>query len=164
MTAMASTDARQLRDLKIRAQPLTAEAFAPYGRVMSAERVPLEMRDGHFTANIAALGGVPQMVRGVNRHMDHSQLFVPMNGARTLVVVAPRDQPADSFDADTIVAFVADGSVAYTFDAGTWHIEPKALDEANCHVINVQTDVYKTYPELIHLDEACAVRLSVTLD
>ncbi len=158
---MAAT--QQLREIVLKARPLTPDAFAPYGRVIAEERLPMEQLDGRFTANVAVLGPVPERMGGINRHMDHTQLFIPLRGAATLVVVAPRDVTIDRFDPDRIEAFVADGSFAYTFDAGTWHIEPKAIDPANNRVINVQTDVYRQYTELVRLEDSCGVRVKLAL-
>lgn len=158
---MATTN--QLREIVVTAQPLTPEAFAPYGRIVDEKREPLEMRDGHFTANVAVLRPASETLGGINRHMDHTQVFVPLNGCRTLVVVAPRDVPAKGFDAGKIEAFVADGSVAFSFDAGTWHIEPRALDAANNRVVNVQTDVYSRYTEVVRVEEECGVRVTLRI-
>ena len=154
---------QQLREIVLRVRPLTPEAFAPYGRVIDTDREPMEQLEGRFTANVAVLGPVPEQVGGINRHMDHTQLFIPLRSAQTLVVVAPRDVTMDHFDPDRIEAFIADGTFAYTFDAGTWHIEPKAVDPANNRVINVQTDVYRQYTELVRLEDACAVRVKLAL-
>jgi ureidoglycolate lyase len=153
------TATAQLREIVLRARPLTPEAFAPYGRVIAEERLPMEQLDGHFTANVAVLRPIPETMGGINRHMDHTQLFIPLRGAQTLAVVAPRDLTLEAFDPDRIEAFVADGSYAYTFDAGTWHIEPRAIDPANNRVINVQSDVYPSYTEHIRLEESCGVRV-----
>jgi ureidoglycolate hydrolase len=160
---MAATPTRQLREIVLKARPLTPDVFAPYGRIIAEDRLPLEQLGGHFTANVAVLGLVPDHLGGINRHMDHTQLFIPLRGARTLVVVAAPDVPMDGFVPDRLAAFVADGTFAYTFDAGTWHIEPKAIDPANNRVINVQSDVYRAYTELIRFDEASGVRVKLVL-
>ncbi len=163
---MATTQVQQglrQREITVRAQPLTAEAFAPYGRVLGPEREALEMKEGRFTARVMTVQRVPATLERINRHLDHTQLFVPLAGARTVLVVAPPEVPAAGFDPSTIAAFVTDGTQTVIFHTGTWHIEPRALDADECRVINVQTDVFRAHTELIRLEEelGVVVRLEV---
>jgi ureidoglycolate hydrolase len=105
---------------------------------------------------------VPPTVGRINRHMDHSQMFVPLSGDRTVVVVAPPDVPMEGFDAGRIAAFVTDGRTTIIFLPGTWHIEPRALEKDACQLINVQTDVFREHTELIDLaGEGITVHLQV---
>ena len=158
---MAATT--ETRTLTVTAQPMTAEAFAPYGRVVGDQREPLQMQEGQFTARLMTVQRVPETIRRINMHTDHNQLFVPLNGDRLVVIVAPPDVPADRFDATTIAAFVTDGKQTFLFHPGTWHIEPRALDRDSCQVINVQTDVYRDHTTLIHLDEQAGVRVQLEI-
>ncbi len=136
----------------IKVQPLTAEAFAPYGRVVENDRQPLQMQDGVFTARYMTVRRVPETVDHVNMHTDHSQMFVPLGGDKLVVIVSPPDQKAESFDPTSIAAFLADGTQTFIFHPGTWHIEPRAADKDTCDVINVQTDVFQKWTTLIHLE------------
>jgi ureidoglycolate lyase len=150
------------REVTVRARPLTPEAFAPYGRVVEDGREALLMQEGQFTARRSTVKRVPPTVDRINRHMDHSQMFVPLNGDRTVVVVAPPDVPFEGFDPSRIEAFVTDGTSTVIFHPGTWHIEPRALDKDECRLINVQTDVYRQHTELIDLaGEGITVHLEV---
>ncbi len=155
----ATTEAK--RAVTIKAQPLTAEAFAPYGRVVAAEREPLQMEEGKFTARLMTVKKVPERIDHINMHTDHSQMFVPLAGDRLVVIVAPPAEPAEGFDPSTIAAFVTDGRQTFIFHPGTWHIEPRALDKDTCQVINVQTDVFRDYTTLIHFDDV-QVRLELS--
>ena len=48
------------------------------------------------------------------------------------------------------------------FHPGTWHIEPRALGQDECQVINVQTNVFRDHTELVKLaDAGWLVRLDV---
>jgi ureidoglycolate lyase len=136
------------REITLRAEPLTPEGFAPFGRVVTAEREALQMQEGHFTARLMTVKRAPQTVSRINRHMDHSQMFVPLRGDRTVLVVAPPDVPLEGFDAGRIAAFVTDGTSTVIFHPGTWHIEPRALGKDECQVINVQTNVFREHTEL----------------
>jgi ureidoglycolate lyase len=142
------------REITLKVQPLTAEGFAPFGRLVTDERETLQMREGHFTARLMTVQRAPQTVDHINRHMDHSQMFVPLNGDRTVLVVAAPDVPEEGFDAARIAAFVTDGRSTVIFHPGTWHIEPRALDKDACQVINVQTDVFREHTELVKLADA----------
>ena len=145
--------------ITVKVQPLTAEAFAPYGRVVEADREDLIMQRGKFTARLMTVRRVPEIVDHVNMHTDHSQMFVPLNGDQQVVIVAPPDQKGDSFDSNSVAAFLTDGKQTFIFHPGTWHIEPRAVDKDNCQVINVQTDVFREYTELIPLKPAVRIEL-----
>ena len=84
----ATTEAK--RSVTIKAQPLTAEAFAPYGRVVKAEREALQMEEGKFTARLMTVRRVPERIDHINMHTDHSQMFVPLAGER---LAAHQDEP-----------------------------------------------------------------------
>ncbi len=142
------------REITLKVQPLTVEGFAPFGRVVTDERETLQMQEGHFTARLMTVQRAPQTVDHINRHMDHSQMFVPLNGDRTVLVVAAPDVPEEGFDAARIAAFATDGKSTVIFHPGTWHIEPRALDKDACQVINVQTDVFREHTELVKLADA----------
>lgn len=149
-------------DIIVRVQPLTAEAFAPYGRVVEPDqRQPLHMKEGQYTARLMTVESLPDRVTRINRHMDHSQMFVPLGGDPFVVVVAPPDEPGQGFDASTVVAFATNGRQTVIFDAGTWHIEPRSLEKPSCQVINVQTDVSPKHTELISIEEECGVAVAV---
>lgn len=163
MPKMTTQPAGTGRHVTVHATRLTAEAFEPYGRVISTARADLTRKDGDFTARLHVSHRVPAVIENINRHMDHSQLFIPLGGAPVVIVVAPPDQPMDGFDPSTIVAFVADGTQAFTFDAGTWHIEPRALVSDTCNLINVQTRGYERHTELIRFAEH-HVNVALTVD
>ena len=143
----------------VKVQPMTAESFAPYGRVLGAEREDLIRTAGQFTARLMTVRRVPETVDHVNMHTDHSQMFVPLAGEKLVVIVAPPDQPAEGFDSSSIAAFLTDGKQTFIFHPGTWHIEPRALDKDECQVINVQTDVFRSHTTLIELTPPVTVEL-----
>jgi ureidoglycolate hydrolase len=150
---------RDVVEIVVEAQPLTAEAYAPYGRLIGAEREPLRQQEGSFTARLMTVHRVPRVVTAVNRHRDHSQTFVPLSGAPTVLIVAPPTVPFEGFDPRQIVAFVNHAGCAFTFDPGTWHTEPRALAADACDVVNIQTDVSPEHTDLVHLEQDCGVRV-----
>ena len=118
------------------AQPLTAQAFAPYGDVLSAEGAPdkminaglcgrfhdrarLDFSDGRAGVSIfdAQPRTLPYTFDLVERHPDGSQCFVPMSGAPFLVIVAPDEGRAPGAP----LAFLTAPGQAVNFHRGTWH-------------------------------------------
>ena len=118
---------------EIRTEPLTAEAFAPYGEVLEAtgdfrlinaglcrrhhDRARLDFGPGGragisvFKAELRAL---PYAFDLIERHPEGSQAFLPMSADPFLVIVS------DGPDA-TPRAFVTDGAQGINLRRGTWH-------------------------------------------
>jgi ureidoglycolate lyase len=114
-------------------EPLTAEAFAPFGEVIAADaaRTAYAINDGssqrfHALGHVDLDGGsavlsifraqprtLPFTVAMLERHPRGSQAFVPLTGAPYLVVVA--------LDPERPRAFLARGDQGVNFRKGTWH-------------------------------------------
>lgn len=140
------------------ALPITADAFAPYGWLVSAEgRAGHAINDGSSLRvdevgelALTAQGGAPCLAlfrararspRGpwqtLERHRLGTQTFVPLAGARYVVLVALGD---DAPDPATLAAFVVRGDQAVTLRAGTWHHGLLALDDGDFVVIERRAD------------------------
>jgi len=125
-----------MRDLT--PEPLTAEAFALFGRVIEAsdEAVKLDINHGHAIrydrladVDVADAGGTAAIslfrakplgepvLRTFERHPLGSQSFMPLSGRPYLVAVAP---PGD-FDPARIRLFRAAGHQGVHYKKGTWH-------------------------------------------
>lgn len=119
-------------------EPLTAEAFAPFGRVIEASdaAVKLDINQGHAIRydrlaeiDVADEGGTPvislfrakplgePVLRAFERHPLGSQSFIPLSGRPYLVAVAP----AGDFDPAAIRLFRAEGDQGVHYRKGTWH-------------------------------------------
>ncbi len=126
-------------------QPLTRDAFAPFGQVIeTGGRAAKSINQGHTARfgdladlDVTSENGVPTLsifrsnplpwplaLHQMERHLLGSQAFIPLNGRNWLVVVAP---PGD-FDRAQIRAFWATGQQGVNFTAGTWHHFSLALD------------------------------------
>ena len=151
------------RTVRVKAQPITAENFAPYGRLVTVERGGLSLREGHFTARLMTVERVPQRLNRINRHLDHTQLFIPLGGAPFAIFVAPPDEPAEGFDPRKIVAFTTNGQTAVIFHVGTWHIEPRALQADTCRLINVQSNVSLENTELVAIEDELGVTVELAV-
>jgi ureidoglycolate lyase len=126
-------------NMKVKAEPLTAEAFAPFGKVVDVSRHTLHCQPGEYTARLHALERAQSLVRRVNRHSDHEQLFVPISGHKLLITVATDDHQ--------LRAFVNDGTQAWTFGVNVWHNAPRGLDSDDATVINVQGSQFTAHTE-----------------
>jgi ureidoglycolate hydrolase len=144
--------------LTIRAEPLTAEAYARFGIVVAASRHRLHCEPGQYTARLHRLDPVGERFVKINRHLDHEQLFVPLTGGPLLLVVAPQELPGSRFDPGQVRAFVNDGSLAWTYGMGVWHFAPRAIG-GEAAVLNVQGSRYLAHTEIVAMEPAVAVEL-----
>lgn len=127
-------------------EPLTAEAFVPFGSVIEASdaAVKLDINQGHAVrydrlAEIDAAdgGGVgvislfrakpldDLVLKAFERHPLGSQSFMPLSGRPYLVAVAP----AGEFDAAQVRLFRAEAHQGVHYRKGVWHHFLLVLDE-----------------------------------
>lgn len=132
--------------LRLKAKPLCAEAFAPFGDVIDARTsaaFPINAgrtQRHHDLAKVQTLGAnahtlinifvsqpitLPLKLTFLERHPQGSQAFMPLNGERFVVVVAP---PGDQVDPESVRAFVTDGRQGVNYAAGTWHAINSVLE------------------------------------
>lgn len=114
------------------AEPLTAEAFGPFGDVLEAPASPgrttidaaLANRRPHakptFYVSVKEPSALPLASTTMERHVHSSQSFVPMEAGRWLVIVAPHaaDGGPDMIRAR---AFLARPDQGVTYGADVWH-------------------------------------------
>lgn len=131
----------------IEAVPLRRELYAKFGDVIEASGANGGFRSAnqgtaqkseHLAELIDRRGAranlsvfrcaprqVPFEVALLEKHEASTQVFVPMNGSRYLVIVALGD---DRPDLSTLAAFVATGAQGITYRPGVWHHPMVALD------------------------------------
>lgn len=143
------------RTIRLKAEPLTPEAYAPFGGIVQASTLQLHCSDGQYTARLMTLEPAPTRIGRINRHFDHAQLFVPITNDPMLIVVAPGHVSGERFDPESVRVFTTDGTQAFTFNVGTWHIAPRALNgKTDAKVINVQGSRYEQHTELIDFEQS----------
>jgi ureidoglycolate lyase len=125
--------------MNIQLQPLTADAFKPYGDVIDVSAnnqiIPINYGLTHRHHNLANIdvtdqGGkaivnifrsqpiaLPFQVRIMERHPLGSQAFMPLGGKPYVVVVAP----AGEFNSGALQAFLASPEQGVNYHKGTWH-------------------------------------------
>jgi ureidoglycolate lyase len=135
---------------KLQARPLTGEAFAPFGQVVSVDAAGKSVTMNQGTAqrfdwaaklkNTRALAQpnlvvvrctpkkLPFLAQLVEQHANSSQTFIPMICARYLVCVAP-PTATGAPDVAQLQAFIASPGQGINYNAGTWHHPLIALDE-----------------------------------
>jgi ureidoglycolate lyase len=120
-----------IRTICLIAQPLTREAFAPYGEVIG-ERGGVEVDlDGGAPSVVAqTVEARPLSFDFLGRHRRTEQVFAPLGGARSIIAVAaPSDENSDLPDIQKMAAFLVDGTCAFKLHRGTWHTSAFPLSE-----------------------------------
>jgi ureidoglycolate lyase len=132
----------------IHAQPLSADAFAPFGSVIAiADRTGRPVNQGRAqrfdgTHALAHADGItpvvdlyrvetselPFTVDCLERHPLSCQIFTPMRCARYLVIVAPTDGIGKP-DLAHASAFLGTREQAICYAANVWHAPMIALDD-----------------------------------
>ncbi len=132
-------------------EPLTKEAFAPFGDVVEIEgKTPLSINQGYAerfnglaNVDVAAEGGevniswffaslrpAPIAIRLMERHPLGSQMFMPLNEADWLVVVC-----ADPAIAASYRAFAAKGDQGVNYARNCWHHPLLVLQERSSFLV-----------------------------
>ncbi|CAF0754617.1 unnamed protein product [Adineta steineri] len=132
---------------KLKVEPLTKEAFAPFGDVIETDQRPFRVINNGSTHRYHALAQVetaypadgdraiisifraqttkmPFTIRMLERHPLGSQAFVPLLGRTSLVVVAPPTDSSinnDKPQLNLIRAFITNGKQGINYSRGTWH-------------------------------------------
>ncbi|MCA7086613.1 ureidoglycolate lyase [Cupriavidus sp. DB3] len=125
--------------LSLIAQPLSADAFAPFGDVIESDgrasiainrgmchrfhdlaEVDVSSDDGRPLINLfeSQPYALPLVLTSFERHPLGSQAFIPLGDARFLVVVAP---PGDTVEPHAVRAFVTNGRQGVNYRKGVWH-------------------------------------------
>ena len=136
-----------MSDRTLQLEPLTAEAFEPFGTVVELDEMdPLPINEG-FTIKFGDLfpldchheGGevalhfyhstartLPLVLNGMERHPLGSQAFWPLHNRPFVVVVAPASRELDE---SAIQGFITSGRQAIQYNRGTWHHYQISLDQ-----------------------------------
>ena len=127
--------------MEIHPQPLTPEAFAPFGDIIDVPSEPGRKYYEDALGNLRA-GAHPSLSMSLKaetpdrplkaelleRHEFSSQTFVPIDVARWLIVVAPHAE-AGGPDLARVKAFIATGEQGVTYKPNTWHHGLTVLDK-----------------------------------
>jgi ureidoglycolate lyase len=122
---------------QLRIEPLTEEAFAPFGQIVSVKnRAPdfktesgtegwaVDFRSGTPLVMLLRTPYRPPAFSKLERHFNVTQTFLPLGGSPAVLALAP---PASTDDREKIPgptevrAFLLDGTKGYALARGTWH-------------------------------------------
>jgi ureidoglycolate hydrolase len=157
----------------VRAAPLTAESWEPFGWLPAADTDPadathsyeFEWGDPHVNVIAHHAEEIEHTDAGLvcdrfYRHDTHTQVLLPLD-VDSVIAVAPRDVDfAIIPDLDAVRAFALPPLTGFALFRGTWHWGPFPVGDAPVHLWNVQG---KRYAE----DNACAdlvARLGTTIE
>jgi ureidoglycolate lyase len=124
---------------RITTEPLTAEAFAPFGEVLESPSAPgrayidqaLENRRAGAKPSLSFTRALPKSApfasTTMERHEFSSQSFIPMEAGRWLVLVAPHGADGKP-DMAKARAFLARPDQGVTYGANVWHHPSTVFD------------------------------------
>lgn len=156
-------------------EPLTGEAFAPFGRVLdAAAAAPALVNQGRATRrDLAAFRGgasrfvlarydvagstLPLDIDLLERHLLSDQSFIPLEGGPALVVVAGT-APDGSPDPACARAFIAGAKTPFLYTAGTWHAPLFALGGGGAFLMGMHESGTPADCEEVALSAAFRVR------
>lgn len=156
----------------ILAEPITADAFAPFGELLVPPAAAgRDYFDGALSnarpgarasVSLAVAEPVPPLPLDavvLERHAFSSQSFLPLDAERYLVVVAPHAAGGGP-DTGQARAFLVPGHLGITFLADVWHHPMAALDRAATFAIVMWLDGSAADTELVSLETPFRVALA----
>ncbi|MGF1735855.1 ureidoglycolate lyase [Photobacterium satsumensis] len=125
-----------MRELTV--EPLTKEAFAPFGDVIETDNADFFYINNRSGQRFHGLGAIDvsdaskpliSIVRAagfdnslsfdlLEKHPKGSQAFFPLNGERFIVIVAQGDE---NIDESTLRAFITNGNQGVNYHRNVWH-------------------------------------------
>lgn len=158
-------------DFMIEIEPLTIEAFRPFGDVLVAPAAPARdyfdtaLANGRPTArpslSIARRdpSPVPLTATMMERHQFSSQSFVALEVARWLVLVAPH-RAGGGPDMERARAFLPSAGQGITFGANVWHHPLTVFDRPGTFAIYMWLDGTTGDEEFFSLPQPVAIPIS----
>jgi ureidoglycolate lyase len=120
-----------IRTIVLKAQPLTREAFAPYGELIGERgQIELDLDGGRANAFAQTVEARSFVFDFLGRHERSEQVFAPLGLATSIIAVAPPcEGNAASPDETRLAAFLVDGTTAFKLHRGTWHTSAFPLQQ-----------------------------------
>jgi ureidoglycolate lyase len=140
---------KDTRVVRLKVEPLTAEAFRPYGEVLSASSREPDFTGinsvgwrAHFESDSPAevmfyrSRSVGLRFNMFERHHYVTQSFVPLGTTPAVIAVAAPTAAGAIPRPEDLRAFLLDGSAGYVMQAGTWHaLDRFPLSDAPADVV-----------------------------
>jgi ureidoglycolate lyase len=121
------------KTVKLKIEPMTEEAFSPYGELWDAKAYPSDHRqsfpvnyypEGKPTATVLWQPYQTLTFTKLERHFHATHVFIPVSGSLAAVAVAlptDEDDPMAIPDPDSVRAFLIDGTKGFGYKKATWH-------------------------------------------
>ncbi|MCU1463177.1 MAG: ureidoglycolate hydrolase [Acidimicrobiales bacterium] len=153
------------RTITLKAEPLTSEAFAPFGQVIGVDDIRIEARDGEVL-HLDIISYDRKAIRAdhLNRHYKATQALVALAGRPTVIIVGPPEVDMSKDEhLDSLRAFVCDGTLGVNLGLKTWHEGPFPLGE-HVDLVNVQGRfVIESDNEVAYIERDLGVVVEVAL-
>jgi ureidoglycolate hydrolase len=115
--------------VQLKLQPLTAEAFAPYGQVLDIDKPIFPETDGGRAVMVKSRSlrrPGPQIIEKIATHFSYNQQFLILKGSFVMVVAPAPDNPEAAFedyhfDYDRAAAFLLEPGDCVDVHRGVWH-------------------------------------------
>jgi ureidoglycolate lyase len=146
-------------------RPMTRENFSPYGDLIG-ERGSVELDlDGGAASVVAQTVEAREMsLDFLGRHRRTEQVFAPLGGARSVLVVAPPSADPAALDLQRLSAFLVDGSCAFKLHRGTWHTSAFPLDDRATFLVLDREGTLEEDYDLRDLKTSHGVVVEIRLD
>ena len=144
--------------IKIQVQPLTEEAFRPYGKLLRIKPTEEPLADNddltywekmvEFEPEIPRTIGLltekrrEMVLTKMERHTKALEWFVPIEG-RCVACFAEYqdpDNPDEVPDLEKVVAFEMDNIVGFVVNRGAWHWPAFPITETATQLVNLRRD------------------------
>ena len=144
---------KPVKRLRLNLQPLTDEAFSPFGEVIQKQgHYPKEINYGQTRkfAHLAEIDtgenegkavihiyrsrpvSLPFRIEVMEKHPLGSQLFFPLHNRPFPLVVAP---PSEQLDIESIQGFITNGEQGVNLHRGVWHHYQITLEESSDYLV-----------------------------
>ncbi len=155
------------------AQPITEDAFAPFGQLIrrpeqagSSSDIVDELSNlrSHARPKLSVVtvahAAMPLAATEMERHVHSSQAFIPIDCDRYLIIVAPHAD-AGRPDPSAMRAFVVPGDTGINYKADTWHHPIRALGRDASFVVLTFIEGAKSKDEqFVPFDETIMIALA----
>lgn len=159
----------------LRAQPLTAAAFAPFGWLPVADTDPADGRHtlhfewadphlnviGHTATEIEHSAAGAPLCDVLYRHETHTQALLVLNVDAVVAVAAPGQGFASPADLEAVHAFSLHPLDRFVLHRGTWHWGPFPVGTDPVQLLNVQGLRYADDNSSVDLPARTGARLEV---
>lgn len=151
---------------RVEVQPLTKEAFKPYGYLLErqtenpelvSEQYTMWIHEGRLEFEGEAWVGVSNLLKrpfrfsSMERHLKSMELMLPLNGSM-LLAMAPHESldPEEVPPVDKVQVFEVKVGQAVIFNTGPWHWTPFPTEDVVTILVVLREGTIKEGDVLVH--------------